>query len=118
MNKALEEHPEVKKLFSQVKGTNAVVFIYDEAPKVAKTLKNFSKKVETLKYKKGLLLGEEIDENKLIILANLPSRSVVQAQLLAVLQAPMSKLVRTLNEVPRGFVGLLDNYKNKNQNNN
>jgi large subunit ribosomal protein L10 len=44
-------------------------------------------------------------------LAQLPSREQLLATLLGTLQAPMAKLVRTLNEVPGKFVRTLAAYR-------
>jgi large subunit ribosomal protein L10 len=44
-------------------------------------------------------------------LAQLPSREELIATLLGTLQAPMAKLVRTLNEVPGKFVRTLAAYR-------
>jgi large subunit ribosomal protein L10 len=41
------------------------------------------------------------------VLAQLPSREQLIATLLGTMQAPMAKLVRTLNEVPARFVRTL-----------
>ena len=46
-------------------------------------------------------------------LAQLPSREQLIATLLGTLQAPMAKLVRTLNEVPGKFVRTLAAYRTR-----
>ena len=48
--------------------------------------------------KGGALDGAYLDAGQVNELASLPSREVLLATLLGVLQAPASKLVRTLNE--------------------
>jgi large subunit ribosomal protein L10 len=44
-------------------------------------------------------------------LSQLPSREELLAKLLGTMQAPMTKLVRTLNEVPGKFVRTLAAYR-------
>ena len=88
-------------------GTNAVVFAYGEATATAKALSDFSKEVESMQIKMGALDGSKLDAKGVQALANLPSKEVLRATLLGVMQAPMAKFVRTLNEVPTGLVRVL-----------
>ena len=57
--------------------------------------------------KVGVLDGKLLDAKGIKALADLPSREVLLAQLLGVLQAPASKLVRTLNEPAAGLARVL-----------
>jgi large subunit ribosomal protein L10 len=64
------------------------------------------------------VLSEFAKENELFVIkagampnAQLPSREELIATLLGTLQAPMAKLVRTLNEVPGKFVRTLAAYR-------
>ena len=61
-------------------------------------MKNFAAEFEKPKMKAGVLDGKYLDSAGIKILADLPSREVLLATLLGVLQAPASKLVRVLNE--------------------
>lgn len=112
--RALMDHPAseaaIKDFFV---GNNAVVFAYGEAPASAKALADFAKVVEVLQLKAGVMDGQKLDSEGIKALANLPSKEVLRAQLLGVLQAPMSKFVGTLNAVPSGFVRVLAAYKDK-----
>lgn len=115
VKRALEKHPKIQESFSDLEGTNAVVFSYEGDLDVVKAIKKYLKDVETLKYKKGMFKGESLDEKKFNILAELPAKEVLQAQLLGTLQGPLSKFVRVLNEAPSSFVRLLQAYKQKNE---
>ena len=64
----------------------------------AKALKDFRKETEKAEMLGGALDGAFLDASQVDALASLPSRDVLLATLLGVLQAPASKLVRTLNE--------------------
>lgn len=64
----------------------------------AKVLKDFNKVSGKCAMKGGSLDGAALDAEQVDALASLPSREVLLAQLLGVLQAPAEKLVRTLNE--------------------
>ena len=107
----LKDHPSIEGLSEHFVGTNAIVFSYGEAPASAKALDEFSKTCEELQVKTGMLAGSILDENQIKYLATLPSKDVLRAQFLAVLQAPATKFVRTLSEVPSGFVRVLAAYR-------
>lgn len=112
--KALEQYPEVEKVLKSVlRGTNAVVFAYGDVTASAKVLSTFAKDVELLQLKIGVMENAALDQEKIKYLATLPSKEVLRAQFLGVLQAPMSKFVGTLNAVPSGFVRVLAAQKEK-----
>ena len=112
--RALMDHPEIEKdLTDDFVGTNALVFSYGDIGASAKALKDYSKEVEFLVLKKGVMDGKVIDKASIEALADLPPKEVLQAMLLGTLQAPMSKFVRTLSAVPSGFVRVLAANKDK-----
>jgi large subunit ribosomal protein L10 len=106
--RALENQPQsleaMKEFFV---GTNAIVFAYNDASASAKLLTDFAKDVEHLQVKSGLMDGKHLDANRVKALASLPSKDVLRAQLLGLMQAPAAQFVRTLNAVPSGFARLL-----------
>jgi large subunit ribosomal protein L10 len=111
---ALKNHPEAEQAIKdEFVGTNAVVFAYDDVSGSAKALSDFSKEVESLKLKSGVMEGEKLDANKIKYLSTLPSKEVLRAQLLGTLMAPASQFVRVLNAVPSGFLNVLNAYKDK-----
>ncbi|MES2964980.1 MAG: 50S ribosomal protein L10 [Bdellovibrionota bacterium] len=111
--RALSDNPKSEVLKDSLVGTNAVVFAYGEAPATAKALADFAKDVELLQLKAGVMDGAKLDANGIKALANLPSKDVLRAMFLGTLQAPMSKFVRTLNEVPSGFARVLGAQRDK-----
>lgn len=112
--RALMDHPSSEAAIKDgFVGNNAVVFAYEDASASAKALADFAKDVELLQLKIGVMEGKKLDTNGIKALANLPSKEVLRAQLLGVLQAPMSKFVGTLNAVPSGFVRVLAAQKDK-----
>ena len=112
--RALMDHPETETaLKDQFVGTNAIVFAYDDASAPAKLLADFSKDVDELQVKSGVMDGTALDEARIKYLATLPSKDQLRAQFLALLQAPMGKFVRTLEAVPGGFARVLSAYKDK-----
>lgn len=112
--RALKDHPQMEgALKDALVGTNAIVFAYGDAAAPAKLLADFTKEVEILQIKSGAMDGQTLSEAKIKYLATLPSKAELQAKLLGVLQAPMSKFLGTLQAVPGGFVRVLAAHKDK-----
>ncbi len=88
-------------------GQTAIVTGDQDICAAAKILKEFAKEFEKPAVKSGILDGKFISEAEIQGLAELPPRPVLLAQLLGVLQAPGSKLVRTLNEPGASLARLL-----------
>ncbi|ACN98161.1 50S ribosomal protein L10 [Sulfurihydrogenibium azorense] len=90
------------------KEQTAVIFGYEDPVAPAKLLKEFLKGKEEAKVKGGLVEGVYADPQKIEYLASLPTKEVLVAQLLAVLQAPITNFVRVLNAIPQKAVLVLD----------
>ena len=73
----------------------------------AKVLSEFAKENEHFVIKAGAMPNAVMSAQDIKALAQLPGREQLIAMLLGTLQAPMTKLVRTLNEVPARFVRTL-----------
>lgn len=109
---ALKDHPEADTaLDGEFTGTNAFVFAYEDPSASAKALADFSKEVEALKLKTGVMEGQKLDGDKIKYLATLPSKDELRAQLLSVMNAPATKMVRLMNAVPSGFLNVMNAYK-------
>lgn len=74
---------------------------------VAKVLSDFAKRNEKFVITAGAMPGHVMSAADVTALASLPSREELLARLMATMQAPMTKLARTLNEVPGKFVRTL-----------
>ena len=79
----------------------------DPAP-VAKRLNDAARETRLLALRGGLVEGRVLDADAVRMLATLPPREVLIAQLLGGLNAPISAFVNTLAAVPRGLVVALD----------
>ncbi len=88
-------------------GPTAAFFSYDDPAAAAKALNNFSKDVEAFVLKDGFLGDEKIGEAEIKELSSLPSKEVLIAQLLSVMNGPIRNFVSVLAAVPRDFVGVL-----------
>jgi large subunit ribosomal protein L10 len=90
-----------------LEGSTAVTFAFNDPASMAKVLTDFSKTTEFVKIKGGLLGKRSINPVDVKALAELPPLPVLRAQLLGTLQAPASKLVRTLAEPARSMAAVL-----------
>ena len=79
----------------------------------AKVLSEFAKENEQFVIKAGAMPNAVMSAQDIKALALLPSREELLAKLLGTMQAPMTKLVRTLNEVPGKFVRTLAAYRDQ-----
>jgi large subunit ribosomal protein L10 len=79
-------------------GQNAIVTGQSDICAAAKVLRDFIKEFSKGEIRSGVLDGKYLGPDEIRGLADLPPKPVLLAQLLGVLQAPASKLVRTLNE--------------------
>jgi len=74
---------------------------------VAKVLNDFAKGNEKFVITGGAMPGQLMSAKQVAALASLPSRDELIAKLMGTMQAPVAKLVRTLNDVPSKFVRAL-----------
>lgn len=93
-----------------MQGPTAWAFSKDPAGS-AKVLKEFSKEVDKVAMRGGILDGTAITSDQLKALAELPPREVLLAQLVGTFAAPIRKFLGTLEAVPRNFVNVLDQVK-------
>ena len=82
---------------------------------VAKVVSKFAKDHEALKIMGGVMNGDLIDKSTIQMLAKMPSRDELLATLMATMNAPLEKFVRTLNEVPGKLVRTMAAYRDSRQ---
>ncbi len=96
--------------FEQLSGQMAGPLIYGIAQDPvagAKVLAAFAKDNEKFVIKGGAMANMLMSVKDVRVLAALPSREELLAKLLGTMQAPVVKLLRTMNEVPGRFVRTL-----------
>ncbi|MBN2387626.1 MAG: 50S ribosomal protein L10 [Anaerolineales bacterium] len=93
--------------------STAIGFAFNDPASFVKALQEATKGLEAIKVKVGFMGLEMLSAAQVKALADLPPLPVVQAQLLGVLQAPASKLVRLLAEPGRQVASVLKAYSDK-----
>ena len=91
-----------------LQGPTGWVFGYDDPVTLSKTLVKFIEANEKLSIKGGLFEGKFMDQAKVKVLSQMPSRTELQAKLLAVMQAPAVQLLRLIQEPGARVVRLLE----------
>lgn len=89
-------------------GPTGLVFAYGDPVAVTKVLVKFAEDNEKVSVKAGVLDRKLLQEPEIKELAKLPSREVLLAMLLGLLQAPATQLLRTMQEPGAQLVRLLE----------
>lgn len=87
--------------------STAISFAFKDPAATAKALTDATKGNEFVKVKGGLMGGKTLNAAQVKNLSEMPPLPVMRAMLLGVLQAPASKLVRTLAEPARGLAAVI-----------
>ncbi len=90
--------------------STAITFAFTDPAATAKALADSSKGIEAIKVKGGFLGKQTLSAAQVKALAELPPLPIVRSQLLGVLQAPASKLVRTIAEPARSLASVFQAY--------
>ena len=79
-------------------------FSLEDPGSAARVMRDFAKDHDALEVKAVSISGQLMSGSEVDRLANLPTREQALAMLMGVMQAPIGKLARTLNEVPGKLV--------------
>ena len=85
-------------------GPTIIALSVEDPGAAARLIKDFAKKHEKLEVKALAVGGEAYGAHEIDRLAKLPTREQALGLLASVLQAPVTKLAQTLNEIPSQFV--------------
>lgn len=107
VRRALKDSP-YGSLDCLLEGPTGWVFGYEDPITLSKTLVKFIEGNEKLAIKGGLFEGEFMDQAKVKVLAQMPSRPELQAKLLALMQAPAVQLLRLIQEPGARVVRLVE----------
>jgi large subunit ribosomal protein L10 len=97
----------MKPVKGSLERSTIVIFAFNDAPAMAKMVGEITNKTEIFKVKSGFLGKQAIAPAQIKALADLPPLPVMRAMLLAVLQAPASRLVRILAEPARSLAAVV-----------
>src|SRR3954468_24806987 len=92
---------------AELKGQTAIIVGDKDVAAAAKVLKSFTAEFKKPEVKAGVVDNIVVTTDQIKAIADLPSREVLLATLLGVLNAPASKLVRVLNEPASSLARLL-----------
>jgi large subunit ribosomal protein L10 len=91
-----------------LEGTDYIFgFSMEDPGAAARLFKDFAKENSEFEVKALSVSGKLLGADQLDVLAKLPTREQALATLMSVMQAPVGKLVRTMNEVPSKLVRTL-----------
>jgi large subunit ribosomal protein L10 len=98
---------DVTKIQETFKGPSAVALGFSDATAPAKVLTEFAKDHEVFKIKIGIADGKILELKEIAAIAALPSREVLLGTFVSVLNNVPSGFVRTLAEIPRRLLNVL-----------
>jgi len=90
-----------------LKGPSLLAFSMEDPGAAARLFKEFAKANEKFAVKALSVGGQLLGAEKIDVLATLPTREQALGQLAGLLQAPVAKFARALNEVPSQFARAL-----------
>jgi large subunit ribosomal protein L10 len=86
-----------------LEGPTALALVRGDAALAAKALSDTARQLHILEFKGGLMNGGTLSAAEIQSIARLPSRDVLNAQLVGTIAAPLTGLVRTLNALITGL---------------
>jgi large subunit ribosomal protein L10 len=94
-----------------LEGPNGWVFGYDDPVLLSKAVVKFADDNDKLAIKGGVLEGRFMDTAEVKLLSQMPSKPELQAKLLALMNAPATQLLRTIQEPGARMVRLLESLR-------
>ena len=97
--KRASQGTDCEQMLSDLKGTNALAFAFDDVAAVAKALHEAGKELKEVELVAGILEGKSLNSAERKELATLPGKDQMLATLLATFNAPVSAFVRVLHAI-------------------
>ena len=94
-----------------LEGPNGWVFAYEDPVLLSKALVKFADDNDKLAIRGGVFEGRFMDTAEVKVLSQMPSKPELQAKLLALINAPATQLLRTVQEPGARMVRLLDSLR-------
>ena len=100
-------------LVPYLEGPSAVAYGAESVVDLAKALHGFAKKNKQFVIRGGLVEGESVGPESAEVLALIPSRDALLAQIAGMILGPLRNLVGAVNALAQKTAGLLDAYREK-----
>ena len=98
-----------------LEGPTALTFVRGDAAAAAKAIADYAKATDLLPFKGGVMDGDVLEPAEIQAIAKLPTREVLYGQLVGVVAAPITGVVRTLNALIQGLASQLGQINEKKQ---
>jgi large subunit ribosomal protein L10 len=98
-----------------LQGPTALTFVRGDAALAAKAIADYARATQLLPFKGGIMDGATLDAGQVQAISRLPSREVLYGQLVGIVAAPVSGLVRTLNALLGGLAVALGQVQQQKQ---
>ncbi len=112
--RAITDH-QVAPLSELISGPTAIIYTHKDPVGIAKKTLEFLKEKESIEIRGGILGNELIGLDEIKALAKTQPREVLMAQLVGLMQAPLSSLMNILAGTPRGLLNILNGIKENRQ---
>ena len=107
------EDTDVALLKEHFKGPSAIALSYNDPVAPAKVISEFAEDNEKFEVKIGAMDGRTLQLEDIKALSSLPPREILLAKVLSAMNAVPSSFVRTLNEIPRQLLYVLQAIKDQ-----
>ncbi len=94
-------------------GPTALTFVRGDAATAAKTVSDFARVTQLLPFKGGVMDGQALAAEDVSAIAKLPSRDILNAQLVNIVAAPLTGLVTSLSNLISGLARQLQQVAEK-----
>ncbi|MHC1716678.1 MAG: 50S ribosomal protein L10 [Candidatus Dojkabacteria bacterium] len=98
----------------ELDGPTAIIYFNDDPTGAAKLVKQTQKETELLNAKGGVFEGEFLSEQRVMQLAEIPSREVLLSQLVGTMNAPLTGFMNAVTGNVRGLTMVLKGISEKN----
>jgi len=86
-----------------LEGPTALTFARGDVATAAKTIADFARGTNLLAFKGGVMGGEALAPDQVVTIARLPSRDILNAQLVNIVASPLSGLATSLSNLISGL---------------
>lgn len=88
-----------EEITADLTGPNAIAFGYEDPVVPAKVIKDFAKEHENLSLKTGIIEGEYFGAEKMLKIAEIPSKDELIVRFLSSIKSPVNNFVYLLNNI-------------------